>query len=530
MATAPSAFLLFLLAVGPWTPTGCLAGTFGFDFHHRFSDRVRQWAESGNWVEGHGSPLQWPKEGTVEYYAALVDHDRVHRGRSLAGADSPLTFLLGNETIRVRTLGFLHYAEVSVGTPSTSFFVALDTGSDLSGCPATARAVLRLPPRITDWYYPLPLRCGSNFSIYSPSSSSTSKTIPCSSVYCELRSQCPAGDSQCPYNVRYLSENTSTTGVLVQDVLHLRTDDSHNKTVEAQVVLGCGQTQTGHFLDSAAPNGLFGLGMTAISVPSILSKAGITSNSFSMCFGRDGIGRIRFGDLGSSDQAETHCTLMLDSDPTYIVTVNGIRIGSVMLTGVLRALVDSGTSFTYLTDPVYSLIARSFNSDVQDVRVSIPDLPFEYCYVLRPNESKVPSIGLIMEGGSEFLVHRPVILVSNGVNAYYCLAITKSNDYNIIGQNFMTGLRIVFNRDKLVLGWKEFNCYDQETSTLTVKPGSPGAPPTIAVAPSGLDQEATVNRDKTTGMGPSHSSTHSLNTHLFRWILPLLSLLCMAIL
>ncbi|CAA7391447.1 unnamed protein product [Spirodela intermedia] len=523
MATAPSTFLLFLLAVGPWTPTGCLAGTFGFDFHHRFSDRVRQWAESGNWVEGHGSPLQWPKEGTVEYYAALVDHDRVHRGRSLAGADSPLTFLLGNETIRVRTLGFLHYAEVSVGTPSTSFFVALDTGSDLFWLPCDCKSCA---PTSSKNYG---LGVDSNFSIYSPSSSSTSKTIPCSSVYCELQSQCPAGDSQCPYNVRYLSENTSTTGVLVQDVLHLRTDDSHNKTVEAQVVLGCGQTQTGHFLDSAAPNGLFGLGMTAISVPSILSKAGITSNSFSMCFGRDGIGRIRFGDQGSSDQAET--PLYTNArHPTYIVTVNGIRIGSVMLTGVLRALVDSGTSFTYLTDPVYSLIARSFNSDVQDVRVSIPDLPFEYCYVLRPNESKVPSIGLIMEGGSEFLVHRPVILVSNGVNAYYCLAITKSNDYNIIGQNFMTGLRIVFNRDKLVLGWKEFNCYDQETSTLTVKPGSPGAPPTIAVAPSGLDQEATVNRDKTRGMGPSLSSTHSLNTHLFRWILPLLSLLCMAIL
>ena len=69
--------------------------------------------------------------------------------------------------------------------------------------------------------------------------------------------------------------------------------------------ISCGQTQTGSFLDAAAPNGLFGLGIDEVSVPSILAQKGLTSNSFSMCFGRDGIGRISFGDQGSSDQEET---------------------------------------------------------------------------------------------------------------------------------------------------------------------------------------------------------------------------------
>lgn len=67
----------------------------------------------------------------------------------------------------------------------------------------------------------------------------------------------------------------------------------------------CGQVQSGSFLDVAAPNGLLGLGMERVSVPSILSREGLTANSFSMCFGRDGIGRISFGDKGSADQGET---------------------------------------------------------------------------------------------------------------------------------------------------------------------------------------------------------------------------------
>lgn len=67
----------------------------------------------------------------------------------------------------------------------------------------------------------------------------------------------------------------------------------------------CGRVQTGTFLDGAAPNGLFGLGMTNISVPSTLARDGVAANSFSMCFGPDGVGRIRFGDKGSSIQGET---------------------------------------------------------------------------------------------------------------------------------------------------------------------------------------------------------------------------------
>lgn len=66
----------------------------------------------------------------------------------------------------------------------------------------------------------------------------------------------------------------------------------------------CGQVQTGSFLDVAAPNGLFGLGFDKVSVPSTLFRQGYIANSFSMCFGKDGTGRINFGDKGSLDQEE----------------------------------------------------------------------------------------------------------------------------------------------------------------------------------------------------------------------------------
>lgn len=119
----------------------------------------------------------------------------------------------------------------------------------------------------------------------------------------------------------------------MEDVMHLTTEDKNPERVEAYVTFGlvaklftlllcvfssmqlkslrcenvcrCGQVQSGSFLDIAAPNGLFGLGMEKISVPSVLAREGLVADSFSMCFGRDGVGRISFGDRGSSDQEET---------------------------------------------------------------------------------------------------------------------------------------------------------------------------------------------------------------------------------
>ncbi|WP_248424549.1 hypothetical protein, partial [Escherichia coli] len=50
---------------------------------------------------------------------------------------------------------------------------------------------------------------------------------------------------------------------------------------------------------------------------------------------------------------------------------------------------------------------------------------------------------------------------------------------NIIGQNFMTGYHIVFDREKMVLGWEESNCTgyeDEKTNDLPVGPTPTPAP------------------------------------------------------
>ncbi|XP_058009110.1 aspartyl protease family protein 1 isoform X2 [Hevea brasiliensis] len=413
----------------------------------------------------------------------------------------------------------LYYANVSVGTPGLSFLVALDTGSDLFWLPCdSCRSCFHRLQNPSGEDIPL--------NVYSINESSTGKKVPWNSSLCSQQNRCFFAQSDCCYQALYLSENTLSIGFLVEDLLHLTTDDTQQKAHNATITFGCGERQTGAFSDGAAPNGLFGLGMGNLSVPSTLARERATSNSFSMCFGPDGIGRISFGDTGNSYQEHTPFNLM-QSNPTYNISITKVKVGRYDSDLEFTAIFESGASFTYLNEPAYSFISESFNNQTKDKRYSFGyGLPFKYCYEISSyqDDVEVPILNLVMEGGSQFNVTDPIVLLSLPDKArVYCLGIVKSENGNIIGQNFMTGYRIVFDREKNVLGWKPSNCYDlSDSNTLRVNPTSPGVSPA-----------ASVNQEATTGNGnnsnvfrePLPPANHSpqLNPFIFAFITVLIS-------
>ncbi|XP_071710210.1 aspartyl protease family protein 1-like isoform X2 [Rutidosis leptorrhynchoides] len=462
-------------------------GTYGYDIHHRYSDPVKGMLD----IYDH----ELPKMGSLDYYSAMAHRDRIFHRRRLAGAGDPtvessLAFSDGNETYQLPSLGFLHYANVSVGTPSLWFLVALDTGSDLFWIPCDCRSCVQ----------GLITRTGRRleFNIYSPKTSSTSKRVPCSSSSCSLKKQCSTRPDICPYQVNYLSSNTSSTGILIEDNLHLTTEDTSLKAVDAKIKFGCGMIQTGSFINGAAPNGLFGLGMENLSVPSVLASTGLAANSFSMCFSPDGAGRINFGDKGTSDQGET--PINIDTPhKTYNISMTHAVVGNNVSDVNFDAIFDTGTSFTYLNDPAYSVIGDSFTSQTKKTR-SQPssDFLFEYCYDISPSQQtfEAPLLNLTMKGGDQFAVTNPIVVIPlEEGGSVFCLGIVKSEDVNIIGQNFMTGYRMVFDREKNILGWKASNCYNGiESNTLPISPrASPIGSPSMSVEPEATFKNGSPN-------------------------------------
>ncbi|GLT74142.1 hypothetical protein SLA2020_459560 [Shorea laevis] len=513
LSTHSCAVVLLVVGLGSGSCYGF--GTVGFDIHHRFSDPVK----------GILGVDDLPPKGSVEYYNAWAKRDRIFHGRRLAEANdqTPVTFLDGNETIRVDAFGYLYYANVTIGTPPLSFIVALDTGSDLFWLPCNCSSCER--------ELVLSKRKKIKLNIYNPNTSTTSSEVPCSSHLCGPRRQC-SSQGACEYRVKYISNDTSS-GILVEDVLHLITDDDQPKPVNANITFGCGQVQTGSLSHGGVPNGLFGLGMRNISVPSILANKSLASNSFSMCFGADGVGRISFGDKGSSDQRKT--PFNTSKYPTYNVSITQVNVGGKVQNLEFSAIFDSGTSFTYLNDPAYTVISESFNKRASDKRnTSNPNLLFEYCYNLRANQTNLtyPGVNLTMQGGDTFHVNAPIVEViyeqgNLQVGAVYCLGILKSDDVNIIGQNFMTGYRIVFDRENMVLGWKASNCYDiKDSNIVPVEP--PTEPPTESPTQSPTQSPTAV--PSAVALNPEDGSpppavNHSPQTFDYTLIILLISLL-----
>ncbi|KAF8099819.1 hypothetical protein N665_0237s0070 [Sinapis alba] len=428
MALARHVFVLLSVLVLSWGLERCEAtGKFSFEVHHMFSDAVKHNLGFHNLV---------PEEGSLEYFKVLAQRDRLIRGRGLASnnEESPLTSAEGNLTVFVSFLGSLHYANVSVGTPATWFLVALDTGSDLFWLPCNCGVTCIRDLKDAGFPQSVPL------NLYSPDTSSTSSSIRCSDDRCFESRQCSSPSSVCPYQVSE-STTTSSTGTLLQDVFHLITEDVDLKPMEANVTLGCGQRQTGMFQNGQAVNGVLGLGVKDYSVPSLLAKAKIAANSFSICFGRviGVVGRISFGDKGYTDQSETP---FISTEPStaYGVNVTGLSVGEKPVGFGMFAQFDTGSSYTHLREPAYSAFTKA-------------------------------------AGGR-----------------MYCLSILKIEDLrpNIIGQNLMAGYRIVFDRERMVLGWKRSNCFEDEslTSTPPAEFGDPSPPPPESEAPPPPESEA----------------------------------------
>ncbi|KAL5751645.1 hypothetical protein ACOSQ2_022152 [Xanthoceras sorbifolium] len=433
---------------------------------HRFSEEAKsvRVSKTGN--------ATWPSRRSSEYYRMLLGSDLRKQKLKLAPQFQLLFPSQGSKTMSLgNDFGWLHYTWIDIGSPRVSFLVALDAGSDLLWVPCDC---VQCAPLSASYYNTL----DRDLNEYNPSASSTSKHVSCSHQLCNLGPNCQNPKQPCPYTISYFTENTSTSGLLVEDLLHLASGgaDVLNKSVRASIIIGCGMKQSGGYLDGVAPDGLMGLGLGEISVPSLLAKAGLIRNSFSMCFDEDNSGRIFFGDQGSVTQ---HSTSFLASNGKYITYIVGVEEccieNSCLKQTSFRALIDSGSSFTFLPDKIYERIAKEFDRRVNATISSFEGYPWKYCYKTRSQELlKVPSVKLMFPQNNSFVVNNPVLIIYGIQGAVgFCLAIQPADgDIGILGQNYMTGYRMVFDRENLKLGWSRSNCQDLNDSM-----NSPLTPP-----------------------------------------------------
>uniref|UniRef100_A0A6N2MGZ5 Xylanase inhibitor C-terminal domain-containing protein n=1 Tax=Salix viminalis TaxID=40686 RepID=A0A6N2MGZ5_SALVM len=118
-----------------------------------------------------------------------------------------------------------------------------------------------------------------------------------------------------------------------------------------------------------------------------------------------------------------------------LLTVSGWNL--IVLRSGFKALVDSGSSFTYLPSEVYNELVSEFDKQMNAQRFSLQEGLWDYCYNASSQElHNIPAIQLKFPRNQDFVVHNPTFFVSHHQgNTMYCLSLQPTDDsYGIIGR------------------------------------------------------------------------------------------------
>lgn len=330
----------------------------------------------------------------------------------------------------VRTALYPHsyggYAfSVSLGTPPQPLPVLLDTGSHLSWVPCTSSYQCR--------------NCSSSpsamsaMAVFHPKNSSSSRLVGCRNPACRwIHSKSPStcgstgnngnGDVCPPYLVVYGSGSTS--GLLISDTLRLSPSSSSSAPAPFRnFAIGCSIVSV-----HQPPSGLAGFGRGAPSVPSQLKVPKFSYCLLSRRFDDNSAvsGELVLGDAmvpaGKKKTTMQYVPLLNNaaSKPPYSVyyylALTGISVGGKPVNLPSRAfvpssgggaIIDSGTTFTYLDPTVFKPVAAAMESAVggryNRSRPVEDALGLRPCFALPPGPGgamELPDLELKFKGGA----------------------------------------------------------------------------------------------------------------------------------
>lgn len=397
-----------------------------------------------------------------------------HRFRAIASADlnyfaqekEDLPSLLKGRIYSGLREGTDEYlSRVRIGTPARSFYMVVDTGSDVS------------------WIQCLP--CANCYeqseAFFDPSTSSSYVPLSCESPQCRdlgyayacanstiSSSSAAAGsggdgsDGSCLYESWYGDNSFSIGDFATETVAFSRVAEFSG------VSIGCGHDNEGLFYGAA---GILGLGAGSLSFVSQVS-----AGSLSYCLvDRDSIAASTLL-IGSGHGARAEITAPLIRNgvaiPYYYVGLTGISVGGKMLDAPPSTfavdegswgggvILDTGTIVTRLFGKVYAALRDAFRAGTAALPAAKEWSIFDTCYNLSGMESvEVPRVAFHFPRGQELQLPVKNYLIPVDDAGIHCLAFAPTSvPVNIIGSVQQQGIRVSIDLVRSQVGFTRRVC------------------------------------------------------------------------
>ncbi|KZV41342.1 hypothetical protein F511_36541 [Dorcoceras hygrometricum] len=361
---------------------------------------------------------------------------------------------------------------LAVGSPPQQVTMVLDTGSELSWlhCKKTAATP----------------------TFFGPQTSTSYRTIPCSSSTCVTRTRDFTIPVSCDANklchvVLSYADMSSVEGNLALETFRI---DSESSSM-TQMVFGCmDSSSTTTPEEDSKTTGLIGLNRGALS---FVSQMGYPQ--FSYCISGSGsTGVLLFGaasfpwlrPLNYTPMVQMSAPLPYFDRVAYTVQLEGIRVSNTILplpksayepdhTGAGQTMVDSGTQFTFLLGSAYTALKNEFLRQTRGILRPYEDPEFVFqgamdlCYrveLSRAGLPPLPSVNLMFRG-SELTVSGEKLLyrvpgMTRGSDGIFCFTFGNSDllgvEAYVIGHHHQQDIWMEFDLANSRVGWAEFRC------------------------------------------------------------------------
>ena len=354
----------------------------------------------------------------------------------------------------------IYWVEIEVGTPPSTFPVAVDTGSYTLDIPhVTCSTCIHKAPN----------------NVYNDKNSSSSKSLACGVDCTLIGGFCK--DEVCSFSNTYetcdLSDPTAPCtikGRWFNDKVTLG-----GATASVDVNFGAITSQTSNFDQFKNIDGVMGIAGPAGSknvFSSLVAAGALPKNMFGMCFvqGKTSNGTITFG--GTDPRLyEREITYVPDTGAAfYSVELKTISVAgkAVPATSSGGAILDSGTNVLLLPTEMFDGVKTSF-TNLCDHGAKLPGVCnttktiFDgTCYDYTPEQIALfPNMTLELNGVSLHMQPRNYLLRGEPSKAadVFCLGIrdTGRGGLLIIGDSTMENYYMVMDRENRKIGWAPVN-------------------------------------------------------------------------
>ncbi|XP_074341012.1 aspartyl protease family protein 2 [Apium graveolens] len=361
-----------------------------------------------------------------------------------------------------------YFVDLRIGTPPQRLLLVADTGSDLVWVSCSAcRNCSKHPPNTS--FFP---RHSTTFSPHHCFDSSC-KLIPHPRhVACNHTRL----HSPCRYEYSY-SDGSFTSGFFSRETTTFNTS-SGNVVKHNKLAFGCGFNQSGPSVSGPSfngANGVIGLGRGPISLPSQLGRR--FGNKFSYCLMDYTLSPppTSFLLFGNNDAVKKSYTPLLVNplSPTfYYVGIKSVYIEGVKLPispstwaidgfGNGGTIVDSGTTLTFLPDPVYNRILNAVNKLVTLPSPDETTPGFDFCINVSSVSTLIlPKLSFKLVGKSVFSPPPSNYFIDTAEDVK-CLALQPvglPSSFSVIGNLMQQGFLFEFDSDRLQLGFSRRGC------------------------------------------------------------------------